>query len=377
MSQSQSQPGVSAADVANQINQLRAYIDSEIKRLENQMINLANQVVSAIKNQTEHLSSDMNKQTIAVVAQAVMTYKMLNSTRDELVGTRKQLETDFQDTRKQLATDFQETRDNLSLKTEADLQLELTGKVSSTIATKAKIESFVINITNRFEKSIEGIFQNRQLYNLNFHKIYEEYTNKIRTIARHIYDIVENDFVPATKAATIPVQQLCDLPMEVDLLRIKIRSESLDESIELLKATRLDAILLSQSKLETSLENKYRISSTATDSSGEYFVHGVFVRTGSSSNLILESRIEPQISANAENLSFTAPANDFARYHDLTIKTKVSAEIAKRGERQATAEEKNVIILAAKRLMTRGKISTDSHKLLDEFLKTNLLTFAN
>ena len=366
MSQSQSQPGVSAADVANQINQLRAYIDSEIKRLENQMINLANQVVSAIKNQTEHLSSDMNKQTIAVVAQAVMTYKMLNSTRDELVGTRKQL-----------ATDFQETRDNLSLKTEADLQLELTGKVSSTIATKAKIESFVINITNRFEKSIEGIFQNRQLYNLNFHKIYEEYTNKIRTIARHIYDIVENDFVPATKAATIPVQQLCDLPMEVDLLRIKIRSESLDESIELLKATRLDDILLSQSKLETSLENKYRISSTATDSSGEYFVHGVFVRTDSSSNLILESRIEPQISANVENLSFTAPANDFARYHDLTIKTKVSAEIAKRGERQATAEEKNVIILAAKRLMTRGKISTDSHKLLDEFLKTNLLTFAN
>ena len=357
---------VSAAYVDAAISRLESQVDQQIHQLELEMQNLASQVVAAIDHQTRQLSGDLDRQTAAIVAQAVLTYKLLGSAREQLVD-------ELSSTRVQLTKDFKATRENLSLKTEADLQLDLAEKIAGAVSTRDKINRFVADITSRFDKSVEGIFLNRQLYNHNFKKIFDEYQHKIRTIAQHIYEIGEQDFGPATQAALTPPEQICDLPVEVDLLRLKCRAESLDECLELLKTARLDDILLSVNKLAGQLENDFSVKLTDPAAGPVFCAHGLLVRVGSRQTLLLQSSVNVRRDGPAERVEIAPPTDDFARYQQGGARRALEATLARRRERPATSEEKDALRATAQRLAGRGVITQESQALLNEFLGTELL----
>lgn len=366
---SEGNSGVSAGYVNDAIQraftELQRYVEQEISRLEQEMQNLAQKVVGAINHQTDQLSRDLDKQTIAIVAQAGLTYKLLSATRDELTHTRERL-----------VREFSETRGTLALKTEADLQIELSSTVARLSATRSKINTFVADIEARFEKAVEGVYLNRQLYNLNFKKILEDYANKIRTIAQHIYEITEQDFGPATRAAMTPPSQICDLPIEVDLLRLRLREESLDRCLEILKGARLDEILLSLNKLRLTLENEFRLTpSLGSPADAPRAVHGLFVGAGADETILVQATVSKSHPGADERIVLQPPADGLKRYHEETARRLVSTSVSRRAARPATEIELGSLRAAAARLLQAGTISPDNKGLFEEFLDRRLLVY--
>jgi len=357
--------GVDLSPVYREISNLRRDLERETQRLENIMNQLVSTLQIAISKQTsdlennaieqrKHLSRDIFTQTEAVVAQAVLQLEVLHKSHQELINTKK----------------------NITLQTEAELQIELAKKVSNLLATQTKIASFVKEVDSRFNKSIEGVYLNRQLYNHNFQTIFDEYTKKIRTIAQHIYDIIENDFCPATNAALIPNEQICDLPMEVDLYRLKVRSESLNESLELLKTARLDDILLAFSKLNRSLEETYRVKVPSISSDTVYIVPGIIVSANDNYSLFLESKMTTSNNGSSINISFVKPENDFKNYHTENVKKTIIDTINYKTLQVISNEEKQLLINAGNTLLANGKLSFENIELLNEFLNNNLLSYS-
>lgn len=341
---------------------------------------VGNQITAAIEREGARFSHELDRQHAAMLAQAVVTYKTLEATKDQLrlefSKSREHIAAELTTGRNQVSEEFTRTRENLSLKTEADLQIELAEKISHAVATRSKINAFVADITARFEKSVEGIYLNRQLYNLNFKKIFDEYQNKIRTIAQHIYEITEQDFGPATKAALTAPDQICELPIEVDLLRLKLRAESLDECLELLKNARLDDILLSLNKLGHSLENEFRVALPSGSSpDAVHCVYGLHMRAHNDETVLLQSTVTTTGTGSQERVVIQPPADGFKRYHEETARRSINQSIARRSTRPATETELSALRSAATRLVQTGRISADSQGLLSEFLERGLLHY--
>jgi len=72
----------------------------------------------------------------------------------------------------------------------------------------------------------------------------------MHTIGEHIFQIKLEDIAPAEKAALVPYEQAHALPLEMDLQRLAVRSQNLDETLNLLKSSRLDDVVNSLDSLK-------------------------------------------------------------------------------------------------------------------------------
>jgi hypothetical protein len=212
-------------EMEGEIRDLRRWTESEIRRLEDEMKEVGEMIVSAI-----------NKQTIAVVGGVAATTVMLERTK------------------KQLEDDFQLTRGRIEVQTESNLQIEVGKKVADATGLKGKLEAFFSDIRSRFDRSLMGVAINRELYNHNFQKITDDYDSKLRTIGEHIFRIKLEDIAPAVKAARVPYEDAHSLPIEMDLKRLSARSANLDETLKLLKTSRLDEVIHSLDSLDDTLK---------------------------------------------------------------------------------------------------------------------------
>ena len=156
-------------ELIGEINSVRRELEREIDRLEREMKEVGQMIASEIRNQTSFLGGKIENQTVAVVGGVAANTIMLERTKS------------------QLEADFEKTRTKLDLQTEATLQIEVGKKMADAMASNGKLMAFAKDIKNRFERSLEAFYLNRQLYNVNFKKIFEEYTNKLKTIGEHIF----------------------------------------------------------------------------------------------------------------------------------------------------------------------------------------------
>jgi vacuolar-type H+-ATPase subunit H len=342
-------------ELQREINSARDEFKREIERLEQEMIEVGRMIVGEIRDQTSRLSGNIETQTVAVVGGVAANTVMLERTKN------------------QIETDFDQTRTKLDLQTEASLQIEVGKKIADSVSTHGKLMAFASDINSRFQKSIEGVFLNRQLYSVNFNKIFDEYRNKIRTIGEHIFYIRDNDILPAVKAANASLEEIHGLPFEVDLLRLKVRAQSLDETLTMLKESRFDQILNSLDNLTESLNSQFALDVKA-DSTSDCSVVMMGVQSKLATDYLIGAEASPVGAKQAVNLSHHD--NLYAELLGKSSKN-VMEKLLSSAARVPSKDELDRLHTAVENLKKKNLISEENSLMVNEFLDSGNLKFVS
>lgn len=330
-------------ELRGDLQELRRYIDSEIERLEREMREIGEMIVDAI-----------NRQTTAVVGGVAATTVMIERTKN------------------QIETDFVQTREKLDLQTESTLQIEIGKKVADLQSLKGKLDAFVGDIKTRFDKSLESVALNRELYNVNFRKIYDEYDQKIKTIGSHIFQIKLEDIAPAVEASVVPYETAHSLPIEMDIHRLDARSENLDETLKLLRASRLDIVLNSVQQIDSTLA-RYDCGELEIGKDVQLCVEGIFTLSESAGKLccgLNAETIEP-----STDIRLRLAAEDLAVYSSDHAVSRLLESIPEYRTREASSAELMELGRSIESLQAKGLISSGVRELLTEFLESGNLEF--
>jgi hypothetical protein len=278
-------------------------------------------------------------------------------------------------TKLQIEEDFSKTRTKLELQTEASLQIEVGKKMSDSVSLHGKLMAFARDIRSRFERSLESFFMNRQLYNLNFKKIRDEYQNKIKTIGEHIFSIRDNDITPAVLAASSPLEEIHSLPMEVDLYRLKVRAEHLDETLQMLKQSRFDAVLESLDSLESNLSSQFAIDRPVASASDQRLAVVGLATMSSLSDDFLIGRDAMTIS-DKSLVNISGAEADLSVFESRAAIEKISAVVQGCNRRPPNEKEVAAFLSAADALLKKQLISEEAAGLFHDFLNSGKLTLA-
>ena len=218
---------------------LKRYINQKAQDSYDEAINYIDKQVSKIMKDIDQMSQEIQNsieaQTTAIIAGVGATTTAIIATKSELSDTRNQLS------------------ENLLLQLKSELQIELGRKLNIARSASTKFQQFYQEIRSRFDKTVQGVFVNRNEYDIRFNQIFEEYENKIRSIGEHIFQI--RDEIRLVEASSSnSLETIHGLPMEVDLYRLQVRSEELDQAMQFLEASRLQEIRSSLSKLADTCE---------------------------------------------------------------------------------------------------------------------------
>ena len=344
-------------ELHREIENARNEFRREIERMEQEMIEVGRMIVGEIRDQTTRLSGNIETQTVAVVGGVAANTIMLERTKN------------------QIENDFDKTRLKLDLQTEASLQIEVGKKIADSVSTHGKLMAFASDINSRFQKSIEGIFLNRQLYSVNFNKIFDEYRNKIRTIGEHIFYIRDNDILPAVKAANASLEEIHGLPFEVDLLRLKVRAQSLDETLTMLKESRFDQILNALDNLTDILNSQFALNVKAGSSANtDCSVVMMGVQSKLATDYLLGVEAAPVQSNQAVNLT-----HHDNLYSELLGKNgkNMMEKLLSSASRIPTQEELDRLHAAVESLKNKNMISEENSLMVNEFLDSSNLKFVS
>jgi hypothetical protein len=340
------------AVVAREIGQLRAELHSEIARLESEMREIGRMIVAEMRNQTASLGQHIDQQTVAVVGGVATNTAMLERTRT------------------QIESDFSATRDTIGLQTEANLQVEVGKKIADSVALRSKLRAFSKDVRSRFDKSIEGVFLNRQLYNLNFDRIRLEFDSKLKSIGAHIFRIRDADIAPAIKAAQSPLQEIHSLPIEVDQMRLRSRSQQLERSVDILRDCGFERLRTAQERLEETLSTTYAVTPAGGATQASVSVVALRVSSALSDDVYVGRTAGKVETGRSTRLPATSPdMADFVRHAG----TALAAAARTREARPPSDGEAARLGQAARRLAAAGLVSTEAVTLFEDFLGSGKL----
>lgn len=322
--------GVSPSDLNGAINDLRRelknHVDTRIKDLMSEISSMARQLERAIETQTA-----------AIVAGATATTAAVVSTKSEITDTRTELS------------------GKLTLQLRSELQLELGRKLNVARSASAKFKQFFQDIRSRFEKSVEGVFINRIEYDERFNQIFDEYENKIRTIGEHIFQIRDEiRLVEASSSQSL--ETIYSLPMEVDLYRLDMRSEELDQTVNMLEMSRLQEIKNSLNELKSAISSLSYQPNIAIEQSAGLEALYVTSSTGDHDLLLAAKAIRsPGGSITVDNSILDSPESDISGDIGKSVIDALSA----RQQRPLQEEEYEELREAVRTLSEDGIISPD------------------
>lgn len=329
------------AEFRADLNELRQELYSEIGRLEEEMRQIGEMIVDAIR-----------LQTLEMTAGIAATTAMVESAKH------------------QIEEDFSKTRGKLDAQIESTLQIEVGKKVAEASGVRDKMAAFIGDIKARFDRAIITSAQNRELYNVAFRNLTDEYGAKIRSIGAHIFQIRLDDIAPAFRAASVPYEEAHGLPIEMDLKRLELRSAQLDDTLELLKSSRLDEVVSSLETLEAQLSAaSANIPASAMDN--DYCIEAVATRSQLATRVCTGLTALPASAGLNVNLSGPKPGLEvFASEPALDG----LAKFLDQGQRRAlSADESKRLVSAARNLRTHGLISDDALGLFEDFLGSGSL----
>ena len=324
------------SEIGRQVNDVRAELRQEIARLEREMIEIGRMIVKAI-----------NDQTNAVVGGVAATTLMIERTKQ------------------QIEADFLDTRNKLDLQIESTMQIEIGKKVAEASASRSKLEAFAKDLKGRFQRSIEASEVNRQLYDQTFRTIHEEFEFKLRTIGAHIFEIREQDVAPAEKAASVPYELAHSLPIEMDLHRLAIRAQNLDETLAMLRDSRLEDVTRARERVDQAL---HPYSSDIKE--GQYVVEGLLTASEIQNQLILGVRAQP---CGSEPIRLESEATEFDPLRSAQATAAVAQQARHLRDRSATPGEIVELGKAAAALRSRRLISAEAAVLFEDFLGSGSL----
>ena len=188
-------------------------------------------------------------------------------------------------------------------------------------------------------------------YDERFNQIFDEYENKIRTIGEHIFQIRDEIRLVETSSAQSP-ETIYSLPMEVDLYRLEMRSEELDQTVSMLEVSRLSEIKSSLDELKAAVSALSYQQGLPNDQRSGLEALYVTSSTGEQDLLLAAQAIR---SITVDNSILESPDSDLSA--DI-VKTAVEALTA-RQKRQLGEEEYDELREAIKTLSEDGIISPD------------------
>jgi len=325
-----SQSGVNQSYVDQRINSLRnelkEHVNSRIAELMREISSMARQLERAIETQTAAIIAGVGATTAAVI-----------STKSEISDTRTQLS------------------EKLTLQLRSELQLELGRKLNVARSASAKLKQFFKDIRSRFEKSVENVFINRMEYDERFNQIFDEYENKIRTIGEHIFQI-RDEIRLVESSSSQSLETIYSLPMEVDLYRLEMRSEELDQTVNMLEASRLQEIKSSLDDLKDVIATlSYQKGIAAEQRAG---LEALYVTSSTGDqDLLLGAKASrsPGGSITVDNSIMESPDSDIS---DNVAQSVIEA-LSTRQQRPLQEEELEELRKAIRTLSEDGIISPD------------------
>lgn len=327
---SQSGGGISAGEARqiarDEANRVKRDLEQQIKELMNDIRRVGDQIKSAIEFQTASIIAGVTATTAAVV-----------STKSEISDTRTQLS------------------EKLTLQLRSELQLELGRKLNVARSASAKFKQFFQDIRSRFEKSVEGVFINRMEYDERFNQIFDEYQNKIRTIGEHIFQIRDEIRLVESSSSQSP-ETIYSLPMEVDLYRLDIRSEELDQTVSMLEASRLQEIKSSLNELKSAISMlSYQQEIASEERAGLEALYVTSSRGDQDLLLAAKAFRSPGGSIEVDNSILDGPASDISGEISKLLIDALTA----RQQRPLQEEEYEELTEAIRILSEDGIISPD------------------
>jgi hypothetical protein len=336
---------------------LRSSLEHEVARLEREMREIGEMIIRALERQTVAVldgvtanTEALERQTLSVVGGVAATTLMMERTKQ------------------QIQTDFSETRLKLDLQTESTMQIEIGKKVAEAQSSKTKLGAFSQDIKTRFEKAVEGAAINRDLYDLNFQKILDEFDNKTKTIGSHIFQIRNEDIAPAERAAQMPYEVAHTLPIEMDLHRLDIRSQNLDQSKSMLKSSRLDDVLYSQQRNDKQLTPF--VGGAAAQPSANWVVEGVLTSSSLHSKLLAGQSAQ---SCGSESLRLQMLTDELACLSSEQALASAEQSVRSGAVRDADSSEIVEMARAAQMLRNKGLISQDAATMFEDFIGSGQL----
>jgi hypothetical protein len=334
-------------DLEGQIRQVRNELAREISRLENEMREVGEMVVRAIGKQTSDLTGAIDEHKRVLVAGVAATTLMIERTKQ------------------QMEADFATTIARIEQQTESALQVEMGKKIADARAINGKLQAFIGDIRSRFDRALLGVNVNRELYSLNFRKIVDDFESKVHTIGSHILQIRDEDIAPAVKAAGFVQEATHGLPMEVDLRRIEARSRNLDQTLALLKGSRLDEVTGSLSRMD-GLLSAFSMRAPSPVDGKRLSVEGIAVSSPGVTTVISGQRAVAV--GEGEAVRLAPPAAGLEAFTGEAAIRRVALALSGRTSRAVTGKEVVALREAAERLASRGLMSRESVSLLEDFL---------
>lgn len=331
------------ADMQSEIRALRSEMQREIERLEREMREVGVMIVSAI-----------DKQTVAVLGGVAATTVMLERTKQ------------------QIESDFQLTRGRIEVQTESTLQIEIGKKLADAIGFKGKLEAFFQDIRTRYDRSLVGVGLNYELYNQNFQKITEDYQSKLRTIGEHIFRIKTEDIAPAVKAARVTYEDAHSLPIEMDLKRLSARSTNLDETLTLLKTSRLDDVVHSLYSLEQTLDAYTESTLSRPENIDSLTVQGLAVSSATGLT-VLSGHAAMRVQGD-QAVALDVADESLAPFHGEAAQQRISQQVPLHRHRPLQPDEVVRLGKAAASLAQQSLISADALALFNDFMGSGKLS---
>jgi hypothetical protein len=293
--------------------------------------------MSEISSMARQLERAIEIQTAAIIAGVGATTAAVVSTKSEISDTRTQLS------------------EKLTLQLRSELQLELGRKLNVARSASAKFKQFFQDIRSRFEKSVEGVFINRMEYDERFNQIFDEYENKIRTIGEHIFQI-RDEIRLVESSSSQSLETIYSLPMEVDLYRLEMRSEELDQTLNMLEVSRLQEIKTSLDELKTAISTLSYEKGIATAQRAGLEALYVTSSTGDQDLLVAAKAIRsPGGSITVDNSILESPDSEISG----EVNQSVIEALSTRQQRPLLEEEYEELREAIRTLSEDGIISPD------------------
>lgn len=350
---SSSSGGISASQVSSIARSIAREEANAVRRELNSRIN---EIMRDIDQMSRELQRSIETQTAAIIAGVAATTTAVVSTKSEISSTREQLS------------------NNLTLQLKSELQLELGRKLNVARSASTKFKQFYQDIRSRFDKSVQGVFINRNEYDARFGQIFEEYENKIRTIGEHIFQI--RDEIRLVEAASSEsLENIHSLPMEVDLYRLQLRSEELDQTVELLEASRLQEIKTSLEKLQEAT-NRLNFANLDSEASLQIGIETQFIASDSgNTDLLLGAKAEREPGGSV--LLNTELLNDASSCLNQNLDKDIESALRTLPTRSLNAEEYEELQKAIDTLNEDGIISPDDAAFAQAVINSqNINTYA-
>lgn len=331
---------IARAEAQEALQQAKRYIDQQV-----------NEIMRDIDQMSRELQNSIEVQTAAIIAGVGATTTAVVSTKSEISETRNQLS------------------DKLTLQLKSELQLELGRKLNVARSASTKFQQFYQEIRSRFDKTVQGVFVNRNEYDIRFNQIFEEYENKVRSIGDHIFQI--RDEIRLVEASSSnSLETIHGLPMEVDLYRLQVRSEELDQAMQFLEASRLQEIRSSLSKLADACE-ALSYPNQANNLKEIGIEAKLVLREKGPSDLLIGAEVSraPGSSMQLQNSLISNPKNYFKEDLKEIIKDRMDLKT----KRELNAIEYKELQEAIKTLSEDGIISPDDAAFAEAVLNNQAL----